>query len=148
VKFQFSLETVLHHREHLEHEAMQAYADAKRTCDQHMADIHNMYLQIDQARREIDEHARGVGTPEHITMLDNFIEGQKIRITRARLKARELLAIVEEKHEALLAAARDKQSLLKLKERHWLSFRKKRKKLQMKQLDEIVTTRTRRGGNL
>lgn len=145
MKFIFSLESVLKHRRRLEDQAKREYLEAKHAVDTLLGEINEMYLRIDQTREAIHQETLGHSTAPRLEFLSAFIEGQKVKIETARKKARELLAIAEEKQELLIHAQKEKKVLEKLKDRRWLEFKKDRRHREIKQLDEIVTMRSGRG---
>lgn len=145
MKFRFSLEPVLKHRQRLEEQAQQAYIEARQAAELVLGEIKSMYQQIDDTRKEIQEKAATQTSSSSLSLLTDFIEGQKIRIERHRLKARELLTIAEQKHEDLIQAAREHLALQKLRDMRMREFQKAQKTKERKQIDEMNTTRAPRG---
>ncbi len=66
---------------------------------------------------------------------------KRFAIEQERLEARRLMAIAEEKHEVLIAAARDRKILEKLKEKKRLQYQEWLRQLEAKQLDDQTMTR-------
>lgn len=141
--FKFPLESVLKHRQRLEEIAQREFAEAQANVDECLRKIEAMYNRIDEVRNEI-KAAQTVGTREmveQIREMETFISGQKIRIENLRLEARTLLQIAEEKQEALIAAARDKKALVKLKERKKVEYLQYLSQLEQKELDDMTSVR-------
>lgn len=141
--FRFGLNTVLKHRKRLEDVAQREFSEAQGNVDQCLNEIEDMYSRIDEVRVEI-AGAERVGTVESLTQIQGmqaFIDGQKIRIERLRLKARELLLVAEQKHEALIAAAREKKILVKLKEKRFAEYRSWLQRMEAKELDDLTMVR-------
>lgn len=144
--FRFGLESVLKHRKRLEEVAQREFAEAQGAVDECLGEIERMYQRMDEVREEIMSAAR-IGTPsklEEIREMETFITGHKIRIERLRLKARELLQVAEEKHEALIVAARERKIMTKLKEKRFAEYQVWLKQVEAKALDDVTMVRTAR----
>jgi flagellar FliJ protein len=141
MKFEFTLETVLKYRTRLEEQAQQAYYEAKRSADDLLLEIKQMYQHLDEARIEIQRELVAQTSSARLQVLETFIAGQKIKIEMARKEVRQRLVLVEEKQDLLIAATREKMALAKLKERRWAEFKKMKLRKETKILDEMVTTR-------
>jgi flagellar FliJ protein len=142
--FRFGLNTVLKHRKRLEDVAQREFSEAQDAVDRCLNEIESMYRRIDEVRGEIAQLEK-VGQPEslaEIQGMQNFIGGQKVRIERLRLQARELLQVAEEKHEALIAAAREKKILVKLKEKRFAEYKAWLQRVEAKELDDLTMVRT------
>lgn len=144
--FQFSLNTVLKHRKRLEDVAQREYAEAQQAVNECLTAIENMYRRSDEVREEIAiEETRG--TPESLKLIremESFLGGQKIRIETLRMKARELLIVAEEKHEALIHASQERKVLTKLKEKKLAEYKARLEKLEAKELDDLTMVRVAR----
>ena len=144
--FKFGLDTVLKHRHRLEEMAQREFADAQGAVDACLLEIERMYQRSDEVREEIAVAERA-GTPvklAEVREMEQFIGGQKIRIERLRLKARELLVAAEEKHEALILAAREKKILIKLKEKKLTEYKDWLQRIEAKELDDLTMVRIAR----
>lgn len=142
MKFRFALEKVLKHKHTLEDLARREWIEAQAAVDASMNQLNEMYAQVDQARqlvatREASGQARGF----ELGQIDEFVRGHKIRIERHRQKVRELMGKAETLHEALVAAARERKTFEKLKEKKFEEYKALRKKMDLKFMDEIATTR-------
>jgi len=144
MKFKFPLESVIHYRKQLEDEARREFEVAQANLDRSLQHINYMYQQMDDSRSRI--LALQQKQPVDIASIrynEEFIEGQKIRIQNERLKARDLMAIAEEKQGILVEKAKEHKILLKLKEKRKIQFLNEQKKLEVKRMDDLVTMRFR-----
>ena len=145
MKFKFSLEVLLKHRERLEELARKEYVLAKANADEFLAKINSMWNEIDGTReRMANEQHSGGSKSELLSSMDEFIKGHKIRIEREKVQLRELMLVADEKRELLIEAAKEHKILVRLKEKmqekHKLMMRKK----EVKEIDDIVTMRHKR----
>ncbi len=144
LKFRFKLESILRYRRTLEEQARANYLQARAKADQALLEIEQMYQAIDDARLSIKNAALQGSSANHLGLQEDFIQGQKIRIDAARMKARELLSTADEKQEELTQAQRERKVLELLKDRKHADFKITQKKLDMKIMDEVGS---RIGGN-
>ena len=77
-----------------------------------------------------------------VETLHSFITGQKIRIENSRAKARELMLVAEEKHEALIEKMQAHKMIERLKEKKKEEHKIEMRKKLAKQLDDITLMRT------
>jgi flagellar FliJ protein len=143
MSFKFSLESVLKHRKRLEEIAQREFAEAQASVDALLRKIEAMYARLDEVREEIlgAQKAGSAAKLEEIREMEHFMAGQKIRIETLRQEARVLLQIAEEKQELLIAAARDKKMLVKLKEKKKLEYQEWLKTVEQKELDDMTMVR-------
>jgi len=141
--FRFNLESVLKHRKRLEEIAQREYAEAQNNVDECLRKIEDMYKRMDEVREEVlrAQKEGGAGSIEQIREMEHFMGGQKIRIEALRQAARVLLQIAEEKQEALIAAARDKKMLLKLKEKKKSEYQEWLRHVETKEMDDMTMVR-------
>lgn len=147
MNFEFRFEFLLRHRKRLEEIARRDYAQARRELEDCLAGIDRMYLSIEETRVYIAEQQR-LGTVEAVIQIrdcEAFIEGQKIRITKERERARGLMRVAEDKQELLIEAAKNHKMIGKLKERKRKQFRKDKKRIETKRIDDLVVIRSQRG---
>lgn len=144
--FRFGLNTVLKHRQRMEDVAQREYAEAQAAVDECLRAIEDMYRRMDEVREEIlVAQQKGDGHHLHqIVEMEGFLSGQKVRIERLRLKARDLLVVAEEKQEALIEAAREKKILAKLKEKRFAEYKERLTRLENKEMDDLTNMRTAR----
>lgn len=145
--FEFKFATLLKHRKRLEEAAQRDYLEAKAILDHCLEGIEALYISIEETRLQISLWQRRGQVDDLMQISDGerFIDGQKIRIERERIKARQLMAIVEEKQELLVEAAREFKKIDKLKEKLKAEHKKEAKKREVKRLDDLVVIRANRG---
>ncbi len=144
--FRFGLNTVLKHRQRMEDVAQREYAEAQAAVDECLRLIEAMYQRMDEVREDILQ-AQRKGDGHHLQQIvdmESFLNGQKIRIERLRLQARELLIVAEQKHEVLIEAAREKKILVKLKEKRFSEYKERLNRLEYKEMDDLTNMRTAR----
>ncbi len=141
--FKFNLESVLKHRKRLEELAQREYAEAQANVDECLRKIEGMYKRLDEVRIEIQQaQSNGTGQKiEEIREMEHFMIGQKIRIEALRQAVRLLLEIAEEKQEALIAAARDKKMLVKLREKKKMEYQEWLRAIETKEMDDMTSVR-------
>lgn len=139
MKFKFRLETVMRQRKAEQDIAQREYAEAQLNVRDQLARIEKMYTDIDEARMMSDQiNSKGGACAEHLASIEEFIAGQKLKIEIARKRARELMAVEEEKHEVLVEKVQALKILEKLKERKKDEFKKLVKKKEIKEAEDIV----------
>jgi flagellar FliJ protein len=141
--FRFGLETVLKHRKRLEDVAQREFLEAQRALNECLGRIDSMYKRMDEVRMEIHQ-AQANGNRQALNEIlesELFINGQKIRVQAERLKARQLMQIVEQKQEALILASREKKILVQLKDKKLVEYKEWLARIEAKALDDLTTTR-------
>lgn len=141
--FRFNLEVVLQQRGRAEEFAQREFAEAQGAVDEVLRLIEGMYQRMDEAREEISAAlVRGTAAAlEEVRSLEEFLIAQRRRIEYARLRARELMTVAEEKQEALIHAAREKKVLVKLKEKRQKEYRENVARIEANELDDMTTMR-------
>ena len=146
MKFKFSYQQLLEYRKRLEELAQRDYLLSRKNVDDSESELEAMYQQIDDSRKRAQSlEAKGGKQAPSLVLIDDFINNHKIRIELQRKKIRELHQIAEEKQQVLVIAAKEYKILEKLKERRLLEHKEILKKREMKSVDELVTTRFKRG---
>jgi len=146
VAFEFKFEVLKRHRKRLEEIAQRDFVEARHNLDNCLAIIAGHFRAIDETRLLIVSLQK-IGSSEslgEILSAEHFISGVKIRIVRERERARELMRIMEEKHELLIEAARAHKMLVKLRDRKFSEYRKERRRDEAKRIDDLVTIRSKR----
>lgn len=148
MKFEFAFEKLLEHKKRLEDEARRVYNEAQSKVDSATREIKEMYESIDRSRSRAGElsEAGGAQAPQ-LGMIDAFIAGQGLRITRQREVIRALASEAERLLETVVAAAQERKTLETLREKRLEAFKKARKKKEVKEIDELVVTRFRSTGD-
>ncbi len=147
MKFNFRLETLMRQRGAERDAAQRIYAEAQNQVQVQLALIKRFYEELDNARLLCDQKQSSPGAKsDGLVQIDEYIDGQKIRIRLAREKARELMAVAEEKLEILVDKMQAYKVLEKLKDKKKLEFKKEYKKKQAKDLDDMTVMRTAHRG--
>ena len=145
MKFEFAYEKLLDHRKTLEEIARKEYMLARAAVDQAEMELRRMYDEIAHARRRASElEVEGGAQGPALSLIGEFVSGQKVRIEMQRKKLRQLLDEAERRQALLVEAAKEHKTLQKLKERRLKEFKQELKKREIKTVDEIVTTRFKR----
>ena len=148
MKFRFAYEHLLKHKKRLAELAAREFSEAQHKVDQANGKLRDMYELIEESRkRALDLTAEGGRKSGALAQIDEFITGHKIRIEHQRLVIRQLHLEAERTQEALIEAAREYKTLQKLRERRLDEFKHLVKKHELKQVDELVTTRFKREEN-
>jgi len=147
VKFEFAFEKLLDHRRKLEDVARRNWLHARGKVDEAKARLTALFDEVDHARNRAAELAvRGGTQGPALAQVDDFINGQKIRVDRQRAVIRELTEEMEKLQDAMVEAAKERKILEKLKERRLEEFKIRRRKHELKEVDELVVTRFGRHG--
>jgi flagellar export protein FliJ len=147
MRFHFRLDTLMRQRKVDRDTAQRIYSEAQSAVQAQLAFIKRLYDEVDQARMMVDERqASQKSTAPALVQIDEFIQGQKIRIKAAREKARELMFIAEEKHEILTLKMQDFKVLERLKEKKQAEFKKEQLKAFNDEMDDLVIMRANRRG--
>jgi flagellar FliJ protein len=148
MKFDFPFESLLHHKKQSEGVARRSHMEAQAKVDSAKQRLKNLYEAIDEARSRVASIERngGMRAPE-LSLIDDFINGQKLLIVKQREEIRELSFEAERTLEILVEAAKETKTLEKLKERKFEEFKLLRKRKELKAVDELVVTRFKNAGN-
>jgi len=145
MKFEFAFEKLLAHKRSLEDLARRGYLEAEALVVAAKKELDGFYGHVEDSRlRSARLESRGGPMASALAQIDEFIRGQKIRIERQKLRLRDLMAEAERRQEILIEAAKERKTLEKLRERRLSEFRLRRKKNEMKAVDELVVTRFKR----
>lgn len=131
---------VLKQRERDRDQARYDYLEARRMLDECMAELDQMYKDIDQSRSEIHNRQKDSdqNSVSHILYLESFISGVNLKIKNKRLQTRELMRLVEDKLEALTEANQNVKSLEKLKEKKFEEWKQEQNKLENKKNQDLM----------
>jgi flagellar FliJ protein len=146
MKFKFGFETLLEHQRGLELIARRDFNDSMNHLDNEKALYKKLYTRLHEVEAEgFVLRGSSDGIPvNYLIKLDEFAEGQKIKIARQREVVINHTQIMEAKQEILIAAAKETKILEKLKEKKLEEFKKLVKKRDAKINDELVVTRFNR----
>lgn len=142
MKFKFRLDPVLRNRKIQQDLAQKDYLEAERAVTAQLQYIKQLYSEMDDAREDIAtiQNAGGHQT-FRLQFLEDFIEGQKVRIKSERDKARELMRIKEDKFDILVEKSKDFKVIEKLKENQATTFRKEKSMREQKAADDMTVMR-------
>ena len=147
MKFKFPFDHVLEFRKQNENLARLDYTESVDKLEKEKAHLKKLYAEWDGASDEIFSLQSEKSTPlARIIYLNDFLDGQKLRIDHQKLVVRNLTQIAEQKHEILIAAVKEFEIIAKLKKNKQAIFKKQESKREAKVMDEVVVTRYRRGG--
>lgn len=142
MKFKFSYEKLLAHKQTLEEIAQKNLAEAHRRLETAKGELNALYQAIDDVRARSFELERQGGLSQNTGVAtDEFVNGQKIRIAKQKDVVREKMMIVEQRQEELILAARERKTLEKLKENKFEEFKTEVKRKEQKEVDDMITMR-------
>ncbi|MBX9767840.1 MAG: flagellar export protein FliJ [Bdellovibrionales bacterium] len=142
MKFQFRLEKVLKFRSVEVDLAKRDFLAAMVHVDKAKADLVRMEEILTKSIERRFETSKGGGqVVDQLSQVQKFIDGQKIRIKNQAKTLAGFESIAEAKREILKLAVQNEKILEKLKDRKKEQFRIERKKLEIKNIDDLVTSR-------
>lgn len=143
MKFKFSLEKVLRHRQILEDLSERDYQEALFVLHAREKELENMISQIAASRASAEklEVESGPGSVERVKQIHEFIKLQDIRIERKQIQINEAKNLVEARQEILRQKAMDKKIIERLKEKKRLDHLNEERKNEQKETDEMVSMR-------
>ena len=147
MKFIFGYQKLLQYYHQQEEIARRDYNESLNRLEVEKSKYQGMWDLHDNAISEIYELRQlPQGAPAmKLSHLDEFVEGQKVRIERKRQVVINHTSIAEQKQEVLISAVKEQKTLEKLKEKKYMEFKKLELKKERKANDELVVTRFRRG---
>jgi flagellar protein FliJ len=149
VKFKFAFEKLLAHKQTLEEIAQKNLAEAQRKLEDAKNELNALYQAVDDVRARSFELERQGGQSQMTGIAtDEFIKGQKYRIEKQKNVVREKMWDVEQRQDELIIAAREKKTLEKLREKKLEEFQLEMKRKEVKEVDDIVTMRFKKGNIL
>lgn len=126
MKFKFSLEKVLTHRRRLEDEARRDWMLAQAKTQEAIRRLEALYLELDEARSRQIQTRQGSSilgqAAATLQAMDQFLDGQRVRIERQRVQVRELKSEEERFQDVLAQRAQERRALEKLRERRLQEF--------------------------
>jgi flagellar protein FliJ len=140
MKFRFRLQKVLEHRKRLEDEAKRKYFEAVARTQSEKDKLASMYKAIDDSRLRAHQMQATGGGHEVILALqgtDLFIRGQNIRIENQRKVVRDCKQVEEAEQEHLIAAAKERQALEKLREKKLQEFKEGLDRKEAMEVDDL-----------
>ncbi len=121
MKFRFSLEKVLAHRRRTEEEARRDWILAQARTQEAMRGLESLYQELDEARSRQLQSRYGSSilgqAAATLQAMDQFLDGQRVRIERQRIRVRELKSEEERYQDVLAQRAQERRALEKIRER-------------------------------
>ena len=145
MKFAFAFEKLLEIRARIEDVARGEFANADEALRVAKTQLEELFSAIDTARMRASSLEREGGCHSTaLAQIGDFIKGQAVRIEQQRDRIRQAMAVAERAQAALVEAAKDRKTLEKLRERRLNESKAAAKKLELRQADELTTTRHKR----
>ncbi|MES3039295.1 MAG: flagellar export protein FliJ [Bdellovibrionota bacterium] len=143
MKFKYSLEKVLKHREILESVAQREFQEMMGELVQAQNTLDGLFHQEKKARESllVFQENSVVELPQHGTQLDHFLKLQALRIETQKTKVEAAQKRVEEKREILRAKAIDRKILVKHKEQKHELFTAEVNRKEQLEMDELSVLR-------
>jgi flagellar protein FliJ len=144
MKFKFGLQKVLTHRKIQEDLAQRDYQEILNVLTAQQNDLQKMFDSIFDARADVAslEAKSSPGLVERVKQIHEFIKLQDIRVAQQQEKIKQTEKLVEAKQEVLRQKAMDKKIIERLKEKQKRAFDEEQRRLQQKELDELVVMRS------
>jgi flagellar export protein FliJ len=144
LKFKFRFHSVLKQRKILRDMALRDFSLAEAEVKKQVELINVLYDGIDMARQSASKNLPdGSVELSKLGQIEDFIRLQLIRIDQERQKARELLAIMEEKQEILAELGKSLKAVETLKENESRKFKEEISRKEQIELDDMWMTRIR-----
>ena len=142
MKFKFTLEKVLDHRQIKMDLARKDFLEAQNFLTEEEQKLQQM---IDLKNQSITERGRLVGQPgqwqPQVEQLNSFLTGQDLRIAQQNERLLKIEKVVESRREILKEALTEVKILERLKEKKRADFLQDAREKEQKELDEISTIR-------
>ncbi len=144
MKFQFTLEKVLHHKKIQEDVAKKDFTEAQVAVDLELEKKRKMERSIYLSRKKSFDLQRQGGAEAHsLQSIEEYIVLETERIKAQDHQIEIAIEQLEQKREILVQAGKEFKALEKLKEKRFKDFKNKKRKHEAKQLDDIVTMRSK-----
>jgi len=139
--FKFKLESVLNLRERAMSEARQAHAAAGRLLEIALAELSDAEADHKRLAEQLGGLQRSSFRPADRERLWNALNYQKALCVELEAKAGRARAELEQKRQALLAARRDHEALLRLQEKQRTEHAQAAELAERAMIDDIVNAR-------
>jgi flagellar FliJ protein len=144
MKFKFRLQKLLEYREQIKKEAEQDYQSAlsdvnlaEHELERLFETVHNSYQYIGNSiNQKVSAGRSSIGL---VNYTEDYIRGQKYQIELQKQRINELKSIAEKKREVMVELATDFHVLEKLKDKSYEEYKVQLKKLEAKEIDDLVT---------
>ncbi|AZZ37866.1 flagellar export protein FliJ [Bdellovibrio sp. qaytius] len=142
IKFNFTLQKVLDHREIKMDLAKKDYLEAQAFLAAEQKMLEDM---IEAKRRSLAERSslagQTTGWQASVNQINNFITGQDLRIANQNERLLKIEKVVESRREILKDALTEVKIMERLKEKKKADFLQEVRQKEAKELDEISSTR-------
>lgn len=143
-KFKFRFRTVLRHRERKEDKLKEELAHLSRSLSRDKDILARLETGRELSRGELKIKQRGKVNGEEVLRYQTYLIKLGGDIVSQRGKVNELVAVVDQKHEDLVKASREKRIIEKLGERDYKRFKEGLLKAEQQFIDEIAGNRFNR----
>lgn len=138
MKFKFSLQPVLQHRQALEEKAQQAFGEAKHRLDEAQRHRDSIREGI-RERGEQVRHAQRAGLSfAHRELFENWIERQRQEVLRLEQVIQDHLRQVEQRRAEMIESMRARKVMDQLREQERRQWLQEQAKNEMKFFDDVA----------
>ncbi len=142
MKFKFSLEKVLKHRNIQADLAQKDFLEAQAHLNAETKNLENMIQLKNDSIAQRASHIKHSQTwTESVAQINQFVTGQDLRIKRQNLRLTEIEKLVEAKREILRLALTEVKIIDKLREKKYEEYIREEAKKEQNELDELATLR-------
>jgi flagellar FliJ protein len=146
MRFKFQFETLMRARKARQDEAQRDYRLAVAKVNEQKNKLMQMKTALTEARLEMQTIREGGGKlTAFLVSIEEFLNGQKVRIQNQNKVIKGLDEITEQKRLVLVEAAKELKTLEKLREKRYNEFKTLVRKKELKTLDEVSVMRAARG---
>lgn len=142
MKFKFSLEKVLKHREIQESLAQRDFLEAQNALNDEIAVLQNMIQIKEDSLLERNKLVQNTQTwALTVQQINQFLSGQDLRIKLQNQRLSEFEKVVEAKREILKKASIEVKIIEKLKEKKLEEFKREYNRQEQNEIDELTALR-------
>ena len=137
MKFKFPLQKVMDHRKVKESLAQKDFQDAVNILNEQQAILDKMNRDVQEAHARAGTLAQmGGAQGPALSQINDFLNGQKLRIAHQVQKVQQVEKLVEAKRELLRQAALDYKIMEKMRENKFEEYKAERIAQDQKEMDE------------
>ncbi|HEX7672684.1 MAG TPA: flagellar export protein FliJ [Bdellovibrio sp.] len=142
MKFKFPLQKVMDHRKVKESLAQKDFQDAVNILNEQQAILDKMNRDVQEAHARAGTLAQmGGAQGPALSQINDFLNGQKLRIAHQVQKVQQVEKLVEAKRELLRQAALDYKIMEKMRENKFEEYKAERISQDQKEMDEQAILR-------
>ena len=142
MKFKFPLQKVMDHRKVKESLAQKDFQDAVNILNEQQAILDKMNRDVQEAHARAGTLAQmGGAQGPALSQINDFLNGQKLRIAHQVQKVQQVEKLVEAKRELLRQAALDYKIMEKMRENKFEEYKAERIAQDQKEMDEQAILR-------